>query len=447
MGVYVLLLLVTTSRAQSTRVLDRYLERVVAENPSLNELRLGEEVARVSVELAGAARRPRVDLISDYILSAGGRRIDIPIGSLVNPINGTLNQLTGAENFPTSLADEETRFIPSNFHDTRLEVSLPLLQPLIQREELLRQAQLVGTEAATAVLENLLRLQVKDLYYAYLQSEEGLRIIDSSRTVLRELRRVNEVLVRNDKVTRDVVYRTEAELADLDARAAVLEQQGQVASAALNRLLARPVETPIEIDESLRPSLLIEEAPPAAPPQNEGNRPELRQIDANLLSLDRLADLQLAERLPTLGVRVQAGGQGFLNGELGDHPYATLGFGLSWNLYDGKRRELRAQQTRLQREQLRQRREDTERAIALEVWQAEQRINSERKQLAANIVRIEASEEAFRIVERRYRNEQAILVEYLDARNQLTTARLEYNLNYYRLLQAEAALAAALGTR
>jgi outer membrane protein TolC len=434
-GVYTILLLSGWARTQGA-VLDGYVETALRDNPTVQRQRLAENERLLGIELAAANRRPTVDLRSDYLLSAGGRRIAIPIGTLLNPLNQTVNQLAGTEGLPTGLDNVAERFIPSNFHDSRIELSLPLLQPLIAREEALRRTQATAAVAETEVLENQVRLQVRQLYYAYLQSLTGLEIIDSSRLVVEELLRVNESLVRNKKATRDVVYRTEAELAELDGEAAVLTEQRDVARAALNRLLARPPEAPLDRDTLLR-------APPVG--TTASDRPELRQLDAGITALTQQADLQSAAGLPTLGLRIQVGAQGFLDGGWSDHPYATLGVGLNWNLYDGRRRDLRTQQIRLRREQLSRQREDTERAIALEVYQADRRIQSESARLTAATARIRASREALRLVTRRYRNDQALLLEYLDARSQVTASELAYNLAYYRLLTARAARAAALG--
>ncbi|MEM9260005.1 MAG: TolC family protein [Bacteroidota bacterium] len=442
-AVYFFLLIPTLLLAQGD-VLEGYVEQVLRENPSILASRLVENERSISISLAEANKRATVDLKSDYLLSAGGRGIAFPVGDLFNPTYATLNQLTGEDQFPTNLENVNERFLPSNFHDTRIEARLPLLQPLIGREVALRQAQLLEAKAATAVIENELRRQVKDLYYAYLQSEEGQRIIDSSRLVLTELLRVNKALVKNDKLTQDAVYRTEAELAGLDAQQASLIQQGQLAQAALNRLLGRELNTPIATAPI--PSLPEEtQAFTLLSTRGRAQRPELRQLDAASESLHRLEDLQDAGRQPTLGAFLNAGAQGFFAGDLNDHPYATVGLAFSMNLYDGKKRNLQKQQTRLQREQLNQQREDAARGIDFQIWQATQAITNERAQLTASQSRARAASASLRIVQSRYRNQNALLIELLDARNELTTAQLEQNLSHYRLLQAYAALEAAVG--
>lgn len=438
---FILLPVLLTGQQQ---VLDQYVAKALRENPTLLASKLVENERLLAVELATANKRPEVDLKSEYILSVGGRGIDFPIGDLLNPTYATLNQLTGTEQFSTDLENVKTRFLPSNFHDTRIEARYPLLQPLIGREVALREAQVLEAQAATEVLENEVRRQVCDLYFAWLQSLEGQKIIDSSRLVLQEVLRINQVLVENDKRTADAVFRTEAELATLDGQSAILHQQELLAQAALNRLLARDLMEPLK-------QMQLADLPASVGTYTilgtraRAQRPELKQLDAGTESLVRLEALQDAGRKPTLGAFLNVGGQGVFGGDLSDHLYASGGLAFSWNLYDGKKRDLRQQQTQVQRAQLQQRREDAARGIELQVWQATQRINSERTQLAAAQAREQAAASSARIVEVRYRNQNALLIEYLDARNQITAARLEANLARFRLHQANAALQAALG--
>src|SRR5690606_4980445 len=51
-----------------------------------------------------------------------------------------------------------------------------------------------------------------------------------------------------------------------------------------------------------------------------------------------------------------------------------------------------------------------------------------------------SSEKSFQLVDARYRNGQAILLEYLDAQNKVTTARLTENVARYTVLVQQAAL-------
>ncbi|MEL6276951.1 MAG: TolC family protein, partial [Bacteroidota bacterium] len=156
--------------AAQSSVLAEYLTLLKAQNPSLAAARLQENERLLAVDLAQAGWQPIVNLRSDYLLSVGGRRIAFPAGDLLNPVYGTLNELTGQQAFPTSIENFDEQLTPNNFHDTRVEATLPLLQPLIKREKELRIAQVSEATAATRTLQLDLSLQLKQLYFAYLQS-------------------------------------------------------------------------------------------------------------------------------------------------------------------------------------------------------------------------------------------------------------------------------------
>lgn len=425
--------------------LDKYLVLIESVNPAMIVNQLEADQRQLAVDLADAQGKLRVDLLSDYVLSRGGRTLDFPIGDLFNPIYGTLNQLTGQENFPTNLENINEQLAPNNFHDTRLRLTYPILQPAIAAQSRLRQSQAGGVAFDREVLMNQLKLQFKQLYYAYQQSETGQLLIDEAATVLRELLRVNRSLVSNDLATREIIYRTEAELAGLAGDRAALEQQQLMAQAGMNRLLNRELSSPIDIsqppaiDSAYLATSLVQLQQTA-----KANRPEKAQLSNQAEVLNNLSDLETAQGRPTLGVSLQAGFQGFFNGDLSDHPYVLLGTGFQWNLVDGKQRKLRQQQIAVQRLQLDQQKIDTDRRIEQEVFVAYHRLRTLVARLEAASMERRAATESFRLAEIRYQNQKAILLEVLDARRKLTDSRLSENLLQFDYLQQLAALEAAM---
>ncbi|MFM8743292.1 MAG: TolC family protein, partial [Cytophagales bacterium] len=59
---------------------------------------------------------------------------------------------------------------------------------------------------------------------------------------------------------------------------------------------------------------------------------------------------------------------------------------------------------------------------------------------AASQSGVRSTERSFQIIRSKYSEGQVILLEYLDAQNKLTTARLTQAINHYELLRKEAAL-------
>jgi outer membrane protein len=84
--------------------------------------------------------------------------------------------------------------------------------------------------------------------------------------------------------------------------------------------------------------------------------------------------------------------------------------------------------------------------IELQVIQAHYELEMANKTLEASQSGVRSTERSFQIIQSKYREGQAILLEYLDAQNKLTTARLTQSINHYELLRKEAALQKTIAT-
>ncbi|MEO0787042.1 MAG: TolC family protein [Bacteroidota bacterium] len=424
-----------------------YIELLLDQNPEIQAAKVDREIAEQALAAAGLERRPTVDLVGDYTVAIGGRSLIFPVGDLLNPAYGALNQLTGMEQFPTDIENVDELFAPNNFYDLRMEARLPLIAPAIRQQELLRESELNGSLAAIAVEELGAKTRLRSLYFGYLRTFAGEQVIDSSRLVLQELLRVNQSLVRNEVATSDVVYQTEAEIAGLNGQLASLLAQRNTAQAAVNRLLNRNLGSDLRSDFApgdFDTVLMVQNLPTLL--EQAQQRPEMDQIDAGLNTLSALDQLQAAEGKPNLGIGVLAGSQGFVGTDYGDDPYAIAALNLTWNLYDGNRRNTQRQITRLRREAQASRRNGVARDLELQIYSTYQnRLAAKARLQAANSARRSALR-SLELIESRYRNEQAILVEYLDARNRWTRSELEYVDAYYELLIAHYELLAAIGS-
>ena len=72
-------------------------------------------------------------------------------------------------------------------------------------------------------------------------------MLKETRLVLLENVRVNQKLVENDKVTRDILLRSQAELGKFDQQLQEAEKERIVASAYFNFLLNRPLDDSVII--------------------------------------------------------------------------------------------------------------------------------------------------------------------------------------------------------
>ena len=127
--------------------------------------------------------------------------------------------------------------------------------------------------------------------------------------------------------------------------------------------------------------------------------------------------------------------------------FATLSLLLNWTLSDGGRRRADLRAARASERRIQVQREELAQQIRLEVQQALDQLNTTTDSLQTADARAEAAQAGFRIA-RRKRDEGAISqVEFIDARNALTSAELNLNRIRFQLLgrQAELDYATAAG--
>lgn len=403
----------------------------------------GYEIRRVAESLAQAKSLfyPRVAFNPTYSLAAGGRRLQFPVGDLLNPVYGTLNKLTGQDRFPTNIANVNEQLAPNNFHDTKITVQYALYNTDIQYIYLIQQSLLSAQEARRRVVENEIRYSIQTAYYQYLQSLDARRIFDNARSTLRELVRLNEKLVANNVATKEVVTQARYELSKVDQQVAVAEKNRETARAYFNFLLNRDLTATIQIDSTLAQTTpLGEDALPTLQQMALHGRQELVQLSQSLKAAQTSVKLNEANAtIPNLYVGGNAGFQGF-GYTFRNQGYALLQLGLQWDLFRGYEKRAKTQQARIQAEALQNRITDVERQIQLQVLQAWYDLDAANESLTATQAGLTNAEQTFRMVDSKYRNGQALLIELLRTQNDRLTAQLQQSLAREDVLAKRAAL-------
>ncbi|MEM9888537.1 MAG: TolC family protein [Bacteroidota bacterium] len=444
-----ILLLLSFLLFQSIHLLaqENYLEQYIEEGWSNNLNLIKEQIERnqqqAKVDEAYGSFLPNVSFKADYLLAAGGRDIAFPIGDIINPVYGTLNQVTGENRFPTDLENVNEQFLPNNFHDTRIVINQPLFNSSIYFNHKAQEQLLSVQDAKIAAYKVELKKEIKQSYYNYLKTARVLEIYDSTEVLLKELLRTNKKLVKYDKATEDVIYSVEYELQKLESERANILQQRVLAQTYFNTLLNRALNATIEEDRSINVQNIQTFDPKTLLASALQARPEIKQIERGILAQQVVEELQQRSNLPTLGLQVQAGFQGF-GYTFEDQAYATLGFGLQWNIFEGKQKQHRLQQSQLETQKLRQDLAVVKQQIELQIREAWYGVQAAKQQLQAEKAALTSAEKSFRIIQKRYAADQAILVEYLDARTKMTNARITVSVSEYDLLIQQAMLERSL---
>lgn len=421
-------------QAQTSEILESYVKQAIAESPTLLQQQLSIQQQQNSLDGAKGLFAPQLSFQANYTLASGGRQIEFPIGDLLNPVYGTLNQLTESNSFPTDLANEEIQFLPHNFHETKLRLIQPLFNSDIYYNYKAQQNLLEAEEAKLQAFELELAYNVRTAYYQYLQSIEGVRIYETNLETLNELLATNRKLVAQGQQSPEVVYRTQTEINDLKAQLAAVQETSANAGSYFNFLLSRELESPIEIDSSFSVNDLSANA---STPAN--TRPELNALsaaqDAQAQNVSRLS----AQKLPSINAVVDAGYQGF-GYEFEDQDFVLMQVGLQWNLFQGNTRKKEQANAALALEQLHSQEDLLLQQIALQQNLAQQQLTRALTQYQLQQKSLQQALKTYQIVSKKYKEGQVLLIELLDVRNKYLAQQQSLLLSKYQIPMAQAAV-------
>jgi outer membrane protein len=425
--------------AQQSTVLDQYIEQGLRSNLALQQQELDLKNSLLAIEQARSLFKPQVDFTANYTGALGGRRIDFPIGDLLNPVYSTLNQLTGGNNFPL-LENQQIQFLPNNFQETKFRYAIPLYNTDLRYNRLIQEQLYQSQMARKAALSNEIRYEITKAYLQYLQVLEAEKIWQNTRNVLLELRRFNESLVNNNVATKDIVASADYELSKADAEIIGLQSQQNTARAYFNFLLNEELQAPVTVDSLLLKSAFIplpslDSLLALAPEQRSEMMALAAGISAAELNVKRIeANL----RKPDFYLGGEAGSQGFVGTNFRDQLFILAQVGLTYEVFDGGQRKKEAQQARIAADQLRLRREMTGDQIELQITQARNEWEAAQRKHQAAQSGLIAAESALRIVNNKYRAGQVLLLEYMNAQNRATISRLTVLLAWADVLQKSA---------
>ncbi len=238
------------SSAQPGSPLDEYIRLGLDSNLALHQRNFDLSRSQLDLKRAKSLFYPQAGVSSQYSVANGGRSQEIPIGDLLNGVYSSLNQLTGTNKFPR-VANQSIQFLPNDFHDTKMEVTVPILNTdLLHNKEV--SAETINTRRADRdVYRRDLVRNIRQAYYQYLQAGKAEDIYATALLLVKENLRVSKKFVENNMATREVVLRAQAQVSGV--RASLIEAGNDLRNAAayFNFLLNRPLESPIRVDSSL----------------------------------------------------------------------------------------------------------------------------------------------------------------------------------------------------
>jgi outer membrane protein TolC len=419
----------TNKMYAQTALLDSYIKEGLQNNQALKQQRFLLEKNLYALREANTLFMPTVNFNTTYTSATGGRRISLPIGDLVNPVYATLNQLTQTDRFP-QIANTNEQLMPHDFYDARFRVAVPLVNAEIYYNKKIRQEQLTMQQAEINVFKRELVKDIKSAYFKFLQASEAVKIYQNALNLLKESQRINESLVKNGMATSTVLMRSQSEISKIEAQIIEAQNNQQNAVAYLNFLINKPLETPIQIDTAFN---TIKKQVPESITADMGNREELQKIKAGINANQQVVNLNKAFWLPKLGTSVDLGSQGF-HWKFNDQTrYALLGVSLDWNLFASGRNKLKIKQAEMDVNALNAQYEQVDNQLHLQVKTTVNNYLSALEIYQSSQAQVESAQRYFSDTFKRYKQGQSTQIEYLDARNNLTSAQIQQSISLYNV--------------
>src|SRR3984957_4542377 len=435
---------------------DTLVADALTANLELDGASAGVAERLAALDQARARYLPSLDFSARYSAADGGRTVDFPVGDLLNPVYATLNQLSGSARF-APVANQEINFQRTREQDTKVSFSQPLYDPRISSARAAAQSQYESAAAARAALAGRIERDMREAYYRWLQARAQIGIFDATLELAAENRRVNESLFKNGKITRDLVYRAEADQLEVEQSQLGARNAARLAQSYVNLLRNAPFERELPVTavddpdiERLRAGFASRTAQPQlalAPLQDTAvrQRAELRQLDAIAAAAQAGEQLARAAFKPRLAVAVDAGTQGETYGFGSDDRYVLASLVLRFNLFSGGGDQAAVASARAVEREAQASRTAQEQSIRFEVQQALQDLQLNEASLSTASKRVEAAAGAFRIASRKRDLGQINQAEFIDSRRALTDAQLNLNVTRFAALSSLAELEYALG--
>ena len=425
----------TLGTAGQEETLDSYIAEGLENNLALKQKEVNYLKSMEVLKQARALFFPDISLNARYTAADGGRIIEFPVGTMLNPVYQSLNYLLGQDHFP-DIANMEFAFYRPTEHETKIRLAQPIVDTKIIYNQKINKELSRAAMADAGAYKRQLVAEIKTAYFNYLKTLKLLQLVDDTRELLVENVRVNESLFDNNVVTIDNVYRSRAELSKLERQEAEARKNHEVARAYFNFLLNRPFETLILADiqyDSITQILMLDDLSEHA----VVNREELEMMR----SYSRIAESNLSmnqmNKLPNLYAVVDYGFQG-RNYEFNmrqDYLFASLIF--RWDLFHGFQNKARIGEARIEQQLRDTRLEETEKQIRLETIASHYDLIASVESVQASTEELLSARNAFRVINRKYGEGQATLIEFIDARSTMTQAEMlliiskfDYHIKY-----------------
>lgn len=422
---FIILLLFPVVETYSQASLDGYIKTALSNNETIKQQQFLLTKSLYALKEAKSLFLPSVEFNGTYTLAGGGRTVDIPVGDLMNPVYKTLNQLTGANNFP-QIQNQSVLLNPNNFYDAKIRTTYPILNAEIEYSRKIKTQQFNLQQIEINLYKRELVKEAKNAYYKYLQACEAVTIYKTALVLVNENLRVNTSLFNNQKVNRTAVVRSDNEVSKYNALIESAIQTQNSAKAYFNFLLNIDLNTAIITDSitTVPVDMFLSDTTIA-------NREELEKLKEAVAINQNITALAKSYKRPKLNSFVDLGSQAFDFKVNDKSVYYFAGLSLEWNIFSGNKNKYKIRQAEADGQVLQSQTSYVEQQLKLQLTISANSFRAALAEYNAAKSQVASSQKYYNDMFRLCKEGQAIFIELLDAQNQLVTAKLQLNISLF----------------
>ncbi len=429
------LIMMLSLGTQAQEILREYINEALQNNIVLKEKRVALDKSLIALKEAKSLFLPSSHFEGGYTLADGGRTIDIPVGDLMNPVYQTLNQLTGSEKFPT-IQNVSEQLLPNNFYDVRIKTSMPLVNPDLRYNRNIKDEQVKLRQNEIDIYKRELIKEIKVAYYNLLAATEAITIYENALNVMQHNVKVNQSLLANGKGLPAYVSRSESELKKVESQLQSAKNEQENAKAYFNFLLNKPLDYPVQLSSHTNTDSLLVTI--TGKQYNISGREELNNLKIAGNINENILKMNQSFRTPRLNAFLDLGVQGFDFKVNNQSLFYLGGLQVTVPIFQGKRNLYKIEQTELDIKNISLEKENTRQQLQLAAHTSRNNVLSVQSNYLSSQKQFEAARQYFKLIDRGYTEGVNTFIEFLDARNQLTSSQMQVNITKYKVAAAVA---------
>lgn len=424
-----LMMLLSFGAFGQSEILNNYVQEGLKNSQTLKQQNFQLQKAVFALSEAKTLFKPNVNFNTTLSTAQGGRKIEIPIGDLVNPVYTTLNKLTQTNAFP-QIQNSSEQLVPKDFYDVRIKTTMPLINAELKYNQAIKQDQITLQQSEIQVYKRELVRDIKLAYINYLKATEAIKVYENALKIVRESERVNESLIKNGSANPTVLVRTRNEISKINAEFDNARGNQKNAAAYFNFLLNKDFTEKITLDSLGKDGLKND--------LSEGHREELDKIQMGISINRQLLGINQSYKKFKIGASLDLGSQGrFAQIASADKnffaPNAFVLLGISFDLpiYSFGRNQLKIKQSEMEIASLDAQLQQVKNQLDLQAELAKNSLNSAKEIYESKASQVSTAERYYRDMLRRYKEGNLNFIELLDAQTQITTAQLQQSISLY----------------